>query len=78
MKKYILATLILLCFSLLLPIFGKTRTDLWTSNFPEQQEYRFPKNFLWGASSAAQHVESQQPSDWTAFELEVIKKGLTV
>ena len=77
MKKFILIIFILFCLSSLLPIFDKTRTDLWTSNFPEQQEYKFPKDFLWGASSAAQHVESQQPSDWTAFELEVIKKGHT-
>ena len=77
MKKYILITALLLCISLMLPIFGKVRTDLWTSNFPEHQEYTFPKDFLWGASSAAQHVEGQQPSDWTTFELAAIKEGRT-
>ncbi len=61
----------------LLPIGGKVRTDLWTSDFPDQNNYQFPDNFLWGAASAAQHIEHQQPSDWTSFERTVIAEGRT-
>ena len=28
----------------------------------------FPAGFLWGAATADQQIEHQQPSDWTAFE----------
>ena len=79
MIKYIIAliTITTICIFLAFPIFGKVKTDLWTSNFPDQQEYIFPDNFLWGASSAAQHVESQQPSDWTAFEIKAFNEGRT-
>ncbi len=62
---------------LLLPTFGKKRTTLWTSDFNDSGPFVFPKGFLWGAASASQHVESQQPSDWTAFELDAIKNGRT-
>jgi beta-glucosidase len=29
----------------------------------------FPAGFLWGAATADQQIENQQPSDWTAFEM---------
>jgi beta-glucosidase len=32
---------------------------------------KFPKHFLWGVATAGQQIESQQPSDWTAFEQDV-------
>ncbi len=37
----------------------------------------FPDDFAFGVAVAAQHVEHQQPSDWTAFEKRVIAEGLT-
>ena len=51
------------------------RTNLWLSEFPSQTIYQFPPNFLWGAASAAQHVETQQNTDWTAFELDAVENG---
>ena len=68
------ASIILMLFT---PILGKTRTDLWTSDFPHRDHYKFDEDFLWGAASAAQHIEHQQPSDWTNFEREVIDQGRT-
>jgi len=58
-------TLLLLVLSIaivavMLPSFGKKRTALWLSDFPDKASYQFPLGFLWGAASAAQHVESQQ------------------
>ena len=37
----------------------------------------FPDDFAWGVAVAAQHVEHQQPGDWTAFERHVIREGRT-
>jgi beta-glucosidase len=71
---FMLALFALLTF---LPIGGKIRTDLWTSDFPDQKNYKFAEDFLWGAASAAQHIEHQQPSDWTKFEQDVISQGRT-
>lgn len=75
-------TLLLLVLSIaivavMLPSFGKKRTALWLSDFPDEASYQFPVGFLWGAASAAQHVESQQASDWTAFELDAFEQGRT-
>ena len=33
----------------------------------------FPKGFIWGVAVAGQQVESQQPSDWSAFEQNVVR-----
>ena len=54
---------------------GNQRTKLWLSEFPDEDRYEFPKGFLWGAASAAQHIETQQNSDWTEFEIDAIKNG---
>ena len=36
---------------------------------------RFPANFYWGVAIAGQQAESQQPSDWTAFEEDAFRNG---
>lgn len=38
---------------------------------------RFPPGFAFGVAVAAQQVEHQQPSDWTAFEQQAVAEGLT-
>lgn len=34
-----------------------------------------PRGFLWGAATADQQIERQQPSDWTAFEVRAAAEG---
>ena len=36
---------------------------------------RFPDRFYWGVAIAGQQAESQQPSDWTAFEEDAFRNG---
>jgi beta-glucosidase len=36
---------------------------------------RFPPGFLWGVAMSGQQAESQQPSDWTAFEEDAFRNG---
>ena len=36
---------------------------------------RFPPNFYWGVAIAGQQAESQQPSDWSAFEEDAFRNG---
>lgn len=42
---------------------------------PEHETLAFPPGFLWGAALAGQQAESQQNTDWTAFENEVARTG---
>jgi beta-glucosidase len=58
--------------ALLFPWFGARRTDLYLSPDTTAPPYLFPKDFLWGAATAAHQVESSQENDWTAFEREVM------
>jgi beta-glucosidase len=37
--------------------------------------FLFPAGFLWGAATADQQIENQQPSDWTAFEMWTRQEG---
>ncbi len=71
--------IIMLAATLFTPWFiGETR---WVSKISaiNQEAYPlvFPDDFFWGVAVAAQHVEHQQPSDWTAFERRVVREGLT-
>ena len=34
---------------------------------------KFPDGFYWGVATAGQQIEWQQPSDWTAFEKDVVE-----
>src|ERR1700748_1410625 len=34
---------------------------------------KFPEHFYWGVATAGQQIEWQQPSDWTAFEKDVVE-----
>ena len=67
----------LFALAVMLPLFGNIKSSQLTSDFTDRALYDFPKGFLWGAASAAQHIEHQQPSDWTAFEKRVIAEGKT-
>ena len=57
--------------------FVKLKPSFLSEKEPSQQRALFEDNFLWGAGSAAQHIEHQQASDWTNFERQVIKDGNT-
>jgi len=56
---------------------GEVRGSATSSRFEASYPLTFPSDFDWGVAVAAQHVEHQQPSDWTAFERRVIKEGKT-
>ena len=78
MKKLAYAVLLLvLAASAGLFFAGKPRQAEWTSGWSAETALTFPKDFYFGTATAAQQIESQSPSDWTAFELEAIAKGRT-
>lgn len=54
--------------ALAIPWFGNRRRKHYHSPFEGEGPFAFPEGFLWGASTAAQQIESQQHSDWSAFE----------
>ena len=47
-------------------LFGEVRGTQTASRLEAPYPLQFPENFAWGVAVAAQHVEHQQPSDWTA------------
>ena len=77
LKKIGLVILIVLLVLLFVPLTGKIRLDRWVSDYNDVGPYKFPKGFYWGTAVASQHVESQSPSDWTAFENSVISEKKT-
>ena len=58
-------------------LIGETRGKQTASQIQADYPLSFPSEFSWGVAVAAQHVEHQQPSDWTAFERRVIREGKT-
>lgn len=55
---------------------GTARKNLYaTPGAAATQPMAFPKGFYWGAAIAAQQAEGQQPTDWTAFELDAFKNN---
>ena len=58
-------------------LIGEARGTRTASEVPAAYPLTFPDDFAWGVAVAAQHVEHQQPSDWTAFERRVIAEGNT-
>jgi len=56
---------------------GEERGSQTASRIESGYPLNFPDDFAWGVAVAAQHVEHQQPSDWTAFERRVIAEGKT-
>ena len=58
-------------------LFGEARGKQTASKLEAPYPLTFPDDFTWGVAVAAQHVEHQQPSDWTAFERRVIREGKT-
>ena len=58
-------------------LIGVGRGSETASSMDAPYPLTFPKDFAWGVAVAAQHVEHQQPSDWTAFEKRVIAEGKT-
>ena len=72
------ASALLICATLFTPwFFGAVRHHSTASTFDAPFPLTFPDDFVWGVAVAAQHVEHQQPSDWTAFERRVIQEGKT-
>jgi len=54
---------------------GVSRIDLYATPSSQTGPMTFPKDFYWGAAISGQQAESQQPSDWTAFEQDAFKNG---
>ena len=79
MKRIAFAAVItLLGIALFTPwLFGEARGTQTASRLEAPYPLKFPEDFAWGVAVAAQHVEHQQPSDWTAFERRVIREGKT-
>ena len=58
-------------------LIGEQRGEQTSSAVEATYPLAFPDDFDWGVAVAAQHVEHQQPSDWTAFERRVIAESKT-
>ena len=58
-------------------LIGEQRGTHTSSAVEATYPLAFPDDFDWGVAVAAQHVEHQQPSDWTAFERRVIAESKT-
>ncbi len=58
-------------------IVGVERGSQTASHLKGDYPLLFPEDFAWGVAVAAQHVEHQQPSDWTAFERRAVREGKT-
>ena len=58
-------------------LIGEQRGTHTSSAVEATHPLAFPDDFDWGVAVAAQHVEHQQPSDWTAFERRVIAESKT-
>ncbi len=54
---------------------GALRHPHYLSPFTDAPPYQFPEGFWWGTATAAQQVESQQNTDWTAFEKRAMAEG---
>jgi beta-glucosidase len=82
MTRIILAAVVALSLVLGITLFtpwlmGVRRGTETASTIKADYPLTFPDDFAWGVAVAAQHVEHQQPSDWTAFEKRVIAEGKT-
>lgn len=56
---------------------GVERATARYGDLDAEPPYRFPDTFMWGVATAAQQIEHQQPSDWTAFENAAVADGRT-
>lgn len=71
-------TVLLISLSAVVAALGVAGTHVGASRSPllvtpdasdsQPRPRRFPDRFYWGVAIAGQQAESQQPSDWTAFE----------
>lgn len=82
MKRALLlaAALLLLAFTIIAftPWFiGTPRTTARYSDLTAAPPWTFPPTFMWGVAVADQQIETQQPSDWTAFERAAIAHNRT-
>ncbi len=79
MLRKLLLSLAVLLILVLASLFwlGKSRQIELTSAYPLDRPLTFPKGFYFGTASAAQQVEKQSPSDWTAFEQQALRDGST-
>ena len=65
---YIFIALGILIFFIFVPVFGKKRSKVRYTLREEKGPYTLPEKFMWGTSTAAQQIETQQKTDWTDFE----------
>ena len=78
LRKLLLSFLVLMILGAVsLYWLGKPRQGEWISAYPLDRPLTFPEDFYFGTASAAQQVESQSPSDWTAFEQQALRNGLS-
>jgi beta-glucosidase len=76
--KLVALVIIVVLVTLFTPwLVGERRGSQTASSIEAHYPLTFPDDFAWGVAVAAQHVEHQQPSDWTAFERRVITEGKT-
>jgi beta-glucosidase len=52
-----------------------SRDDARITAGPVAVTLEFPAGFFWGAAISGHQAEAQQPSDWTAFEEDVLRHG---
>jgi beta-glucosidase len=74
-RKYWIALAVVIAGVLAAANVGVNRQPLYATPSTKTGPMTFPKHFYWGAAIAAQQAESQQPSDWTAFELDAFKNA---
>ena len=74
-RKYWIILAVILAIAFAATKVGVGRQDLYATPSKHSGAMAFPKDFHWGAAIAAQQAESQQPSDWTAFEVDAFKNN---
>ncbi len=73
-----LGLLVVIAAALFTPwFFGVERRTQRVSAVEAPYPLTFPDDFAFGVATAAQQIEHQQPSDWTAFENRALAEGLT-
>jgi len=73
-NSYLLVFLVVVALTFLTRI-GVNRQEVYATSAAHVGSMQFPSGFYWGAAISAQQAESQQPTDWTDFELDAFKSG---
>lgn len=75
LRMLYVVTLFFLAFLLFfLPITFRRKKKIFRTAKKLNENFTFSDSFLWGTATAAQQIESQNPTDWTAFEKQVLKE----